>query len=95
MSVIMTIVVVLILVLINQEVISVSVMLDLIQKTTERTAQVINFDSIINIISPEKDINECTYNNGSCEQVCISTVGSFLCSCYSGYTLLSEKFCSG
>ena len=43
MSVIMTMVVVFILVLINEEAISVSVMMDLIQKTMEGTAQVINF----------------------------------------------------
>ena len=60
----------------------------------EWTVQVINFDKDLNITS-KKDINECAYNNGGCEQVCVNTVGSFVCSCYSGYTLSSETFCSG
>ena len=44
----MTMVVVLIHVSINQEVINVNVMLDLIQKTMEGTAQVITFNNTIN-----------------------------------------------
>ena len=51
MSVIMIMVVVIILVSINQEVISVSVMLVLIWKTMERTVQVINFVEDTNIIN--------------------------------------------
>ena len=69
-------------------------MLGLIQKTMEGIVQVINFYRDLNITS-QKDINECAYKNGNCEQVCTNTVGSFVCSCYSGFTLSSEKFCSG
>ena len=47
----MIMVVVLILVSINQEAISVNVMLDLIQKTMEGIVQVINFDGDLNIIT--------------------------------------------
>lgn len=32
------------------------------------------------------DINECEINNGGCSHNCINTVGSFVCSCRSGYT---------
>ena len=42
-----------------------------------------------------KDINECNTDKGGCEQVCTNTVGSFICSCYTGYTLSYGKFCSG
>ena len=51
MNVIMTMVIVLILVSINQEAISVNVMLDLIQKIMKGTAQVIKFDRDSVIIS--------------------------------------------
>ena len=47
----MIMVVVVILVLINQEAISVNVILDLIQKIIKGTAQVINFDKDTTIIS--------------------------------------------
>ena len=32
-----------------------------------------------------KDINEC--ENSPCEQICTDLVGSFMCSCGSGYTV--------
>ena len=42
------------------------------------------------------DINECTSNNGYCGQVCINTVGSYTCSCYSGYELNTDaRTCAG
>ena len=33
------------------------------------------------------DINECNTNNGGCSQVCTNTIGSFVCSCNTGYEL--------
>ena len=33
------------------------------------------------------DINECNTNNGGCNQVCTNTIGSFECSCNTGYEL--------
>ena len=33
------------------------------------------------------DINECTTGDNSCDQECINTVGSFVCSCIEGYAL--------
>ena len=38
------------------------------------------------------DINECQSSNGGCEQSCMNTLGSFVCSCdsVSGYTLGSD-----
>ena len=43
------------------------------------------------------DINECTNNNGGCEDVCTNTIGSYTCSCQSiGYYLDNDKHnCSG
>ena len=42
------------------------------------------------------DINECETENGGCNQTCTNTVGSFLCSCASGYVLDEDGFiCNG
>ena len=35
------------------------------------------------------DINECQTSNGDCEQICTNTVGSFECSCITGFSLSS------
>ena len=42
------------------------------------------------------DINECTPNGGlgPCQQNCTNTIGSFMCSCQSGYTS-SRYNCTG
>ena len=38
---------------------------------------------------PEKnlDINECSTNNGGCAHTCTNTIGSYACSCNTGFTL--------
>lgn len=36
------------------------------------------------------DINECTTDNGGCEQVCINTEGSHRCKCFEGYSYIEE-----
>ena len=42
------------------------------------------------------DINECEAENGGCNQTCMNTVGSFLCSCASEYVLDEDGFtCKG
>ena len=42
------------------------------------------------------DINECQTNNGGCQHNCSNSVGSFQCSCLSGYALDSDDLrCSG
>ncbi|XP_019624444.1 PREDICTED: complement component C1q receptor-like [Branchiostoma belcheri] len=33
----------------------------------------------------ETDVDECATGNGGCAQNCTNTVGSFSCSCYTGY----------
>ena len=39
------------------------------------------------------DINEC--NNNPCDQVCTNTVGSYTCSCRTGFTLNANQKCQG
>lgn len=47
-----------------------------------------------NVLVP--DIDECRMSNGSCDQICRNTVGSFECSCRKGYKLLTnERTCQG
>ena len=46
--------------------------------------------------SMHTDVDECATNNGGCAQTCTNTVGSFVCSCQSGYTLASNGLtCDG
>ena len=33
---------------------------------------------------------ECGTGNGGCEQNCVNTLGSYICSCNMGYTLISD-----
>ena len=48
---------------------------------------------MIGIAYDGTDINECTSQNGGCEQICTNSNGSFQCSCYSGFS--GNIFCSG
>ena len=42
------------------------------------------------------DINECTEGTDGCSQQCINTIGSYRCSCSSGYRLASDgQACTG
>ena len=42
------------------------------------------------------DINECASNNGNCSQICSNTVGSYMCSCMTGYVLdVDGTTCNG
>ena len=42
------------------------------------------------------DVNECATNNGGCDQTCKNNVGTFACSCQSGYTLaINGLSCNG
>ena len=51
---------------------------------------------IIIILKPHIDINECTERTHACAQVCTNTVGSYTCSCGSGYRLASNGLgCNG
>ena len=41
------------------------------------------------------DIDECSIGNGGCEDECTNTDGSFYCSCFLGFQLNNNVFCSG
>ena len=42
------------------------------------------------------DNNECLSNNGGCEYSCHNTIGSYYCSCNTGYVINSDNHhCDG
>ena len=48
-----------------------------------------------NIILYNVDVDECDTDNGGCEHTCTNSVGSYTCSCNTGYTLdLDDEGCS-
>ena len=48
---------------------------------------------IYNLMS---DMDECTLGINGCNQNCVNTDGSYLCSCFTGYHLMSnQKTCVG
>ena len=52
--------------------------------------------NILHLCIHHADINECSTNNGRCPQLCQNTNGSYLCLCYSGYTLdIITHSCNG
>ncbi|KAF0884858.1 GAS6 protein, partial [Crocuta crocuta] len=38
----------------------------------------------------DRDVNECSQQNGGCNQICLNKPGSFYCACYSGYALSAD-----
>lgn len=40
-------------------------------------------------------INECTENNGHCNQLCVDTPASYYCDCHRGYKLVDNRTCKG
>ena len=41
-------------------------------------------------------MNECSIDNGQCSSICSNTVGSYICSCDSGYALEDDGHnCTG
>ncbi|KAI8115214.1 CUB and sushi domain-containing protein 1 [Lucilia cuprina] len=41
------------------------------------------------------DINECSKNNGGCDQKCVNSPGSFACACNTGYQLFTANGTAG
>ena len=43
-----------------------------------------------------QDINECSKNNGGCDQICINKIGYGMCKCKAGWVLdYDKKTCKG
>ena len=41
-------------------------------------------------------MNECLINTGNCTEFCTNTVGSYICSCHTGYKVNADgKTCIG
>ena len=52
-------------------------------------------NKIISAMTPI-DIIECTEGTHNCLQLCVNTVGSYLCTCRTGYRLTSDsRSCNG
>ena len=41
------------------------------------------------------DIDECNVISPPCDQSCTNMPGSFVCSCYAGYTMTADGGCMG
>ena len=42
------------------------------------------------------DVNECSTNNGGCDQICVNVDGGFYCECQTGFLLASnQQTCNG
>ena len=41
-------------------------------------------------VSSNSDVNECSTGSGGCDHICTNSVGSFQCSCNSGYSLAAD-----
>ena len=79
------------------EVTTVSVILGIHWNLTIITAQVMTLIYVaIFIYNQLSDIDECTLGINGCNQNCVNTDGSYLCSCFAGYHLMSnQKTCVG
>ena len=43
-----------------------------------------------------EDVNECTMGTSNCTQLCINNIGSYTCTCNSGYNLDADNHtCNG
>ena len=41
------------------------------------------------------DIDECDTNTNSCNQTCVNTIGSYVCTCLEGYIVTNGTHCRG
>ena len=52
--------------------------------------------TLLHINVYQSDINECNSNKGNCQQSCHNSVGSYRCTCGSGYSLMADgRSCAG
>ena len=51
---------------------------------------------LLYVVCMHADVDECSFTNGGCEQNCLNTVGSYSCSCNSGFELaMNGRDCEG
>ncbi len=51
---------------------------------------------VMYILFAHADINECQSSNGGCDQICTDNVGTFVCSCNTGFELATNgQTCTG
>uniref|UniRef100_A0A8C9G3S6 Growth arrest specific 6 n=1 Tax=Pavo cristatus TaxID=9049 RepID=A0A8C9G3S6_PAVCR len=50
-------------------------------------------EKLTSVLSFGADIDECKVQHGGCNQICLNKLGSYRCSCYSGYALKDSKTC--
>jgi len=43
------------------------------------------------LVDAAADINECAMHNGNCSQLCSNNIGSFACSCHTGFRMAPDK----
>ena len=48
----------------------------------------ISYSDLVHIVLA--DVDECQSNNGGCDATCNNTIGSFQCSCETGYMLAAD-----
>ena len=64
--------------------------------TREKAVKMMEIESAKNVSGVTlSDRNECSDNNGGCEQICTNSVGSFTCSCREGFQQSGIYACSG
>ena len=54
-------------------------------------ADLINTPGNVYCLNLLPDIDECALNTSGCNQNCTNTIGSYLCSCYTGYQLEKDN----
>jgi len=48
------------------------------------------------VVAAAADINECDHQNGRCSQLCDNSIGSYRCSCFTGFHLSTDgRTCVG
>ena len=51
----------------------------------------IKYQQITLLMTTTLDINECLTNNGGCQHTCTNSIGSYACSCRTGYALDTDN----
>ena len=53
-------------------------------------------DCSVSIFSFSQDVNECSINNGNCQDKCFNTYGSYSCQCRVGFKISEDqRSCQG